>query len=474
MEHGMSEQDRIAGTLLGTAAGDALGAGYEFQHPPFDEIAMIGGGLGDFAPGEWTDDTSMAACIAEVTATGTVDLAAIGDRFLAWQRSGPPDMGNLTRAVLERANDGGDLARAAAAYFAANPKGAGGNGALMRTAPVASTHLGDDPAIAASAREIAYLTHADPLAGDSCVLWSIAIDRAIRKQRLDGIHDGLTLLPEERRGYWTDVIVAAETNSPGSFTPNGFTVTALQAAYAAVVQTPIPHHMPAVHLQATLDAAVRIGHDTDTVAAIAGGLLGARWGASAIPFRWRRMLHGWPGLDATDLVRLAILTSRGGAPMANGWPLAPSLAGEGDPPYQVPLPGDDGVVLGNLPALANAAGDLDVVVSLCRVGTEQVPAGLEHHEVWLFDQGGDEANPHLAFVLDDVVDAIRTLRAEGKRVFLHCVGGRSRTPAVAAAYLADHEGISTADALVRVAAVIPHHDRHNTSFLRALADLDGA
>jgi ADP-ribosyl-[dinitrogen reductase] hydrolase len=63
---------------------------------------MIGGGLGDFAPGEWTDDTSMAICIAEVTATGTVDLEAIGDRFLAWARatrrtSGSPRAGAGTR-----------------------------------------------------------------------------------------------------------------------------------------------------------------------------------------------------------------------------------------------------------------------------------------------------------------------------------------------------------------------------------------
>jgi hypothetical protein len=69
--------------------------------------------------------------------------------------------------------------------------------------------------------------------------------------------------------------------------PNGFVVTALQAAYAAIRQTPVPADDPARHLQDALVAAVRIGHDTDTVAAIAGGLLGARWGASAVPATWR-------------------------------------------------------------------------------------------------------------------------------------------------------------------------------------------
>ncbi len=68
------------------------------------------------------------------------------------------------------------------------------------------------------------------------------------------------------------------------------------------------------HLQDALHAAVRIGDDTDTVAAIAGALLGARWGASAVPEKWRRAVHGWPGRAAGDLVSLAALTV-GGAGM---------------------------------------------------------------------------------------------------------------------------------------------------------------
>ena len=307
------DEDRIAGTLLGMAAGDALGAGYEFEPPPVDEIGMIGGGLGPFAPGEWTDDTAMAVCIAEVTAAGTVDPSAIGDRFLAWYRSDPPDVGNATRAVLGAARSGAELPAVAADLLVRRPHGAAGNGALMRTAPVALAHLGDDAAIAHSARTVAALTHADPLAGDSCVLWSIAIDRAVRELRLDGVHDGLTLLPPERRERWRRALVDAEEEPASRWTPNGYTVTALQAAYAAVVHTPIDPGDPHRHLPAALETAVRIGDDTDTVAAIAGALLGARWGAAAVPDRWRRMLHGWPGLDAAGLVRLALLTASGGA-----------------------------------------------------------------------------------------------------------------------------------------------------------------
>ncbi len=311
---GLVSRDRIAGTLLGMAAGDALGAGYEFAGPPKGEVAMIGGGLGGFAPGEWTDDTSMAVCIAEVAATGAIDLEAIGERFLQWHRSGPKDIGISTAAVLGRAASGRELPSSARAYLYAHPKGAAGNGALMRTAPVALTHLGDDGSIATAARAVAELTHADPLAGDSCVLWCVAIDRAVREDRLDGVRDGLDLLPESRRDLWSDALARAEQSSPREFTPNGFTVTALQAAYSAVVHTPIPAGDPALHLRNALVEAVRIGDDTDTVAAIAGMVLGARWGASAVPAEWRDVLHGWPGLRAPDLERLAVLTAaRGGA-----------------------------------------------------------------------------------------------------------------------------------------------------------------
>lgn len=311
-------QDRVAGALVAMAAGDALGAGYEFATPPRGEVAMIGGGLGDFAPGEWTDDTSMAVCIAEVTASGRLDLEAIGARFLDWLRSGPADIGISTAAVLRSARSAGALPAAAAAYLADHPRGGAGNGALMRTAPVALNHLGDDAALAADARAVAELTHADPLAGDSCVLWCVAIDRAVREDRLDGVHDGLALLPEERRARWAAALADAEEQPLSTFIDNGFTVTALQAAYGAVVQTPVPTAdptgpaaYPTGHLEAALTASVRIGGDTDTVAAIAGMLLGARWGAAAVPDPWRSMLHGWPGLRAEDLERLALRTAFG-------------------------------------------------------------------------------------------------------------------------------------------------------------------
>ncbi len=81
-------------------------------------------------------------------------------------------------------------------------------------------------------------------------------------------------------------------------------VSALQAAWSAIVHTPVPHEAPSRHLDHALETAIRIGDDTDTVAAIAGGLLGARWGAESVPSPWRTMLHGYPGITGEDLVAL--------------------------------------------------------------------------------------------------------------------------------------------------------------------------
>src|SRR3954452_11849461 len=245
-----TQQDRAAGVLLAQACGDALGVPYEFKARLRDEDQpqMIGGGLGPYAPGEYSDDTQMAVCIARIAATGA-DLRSdealdeIAEAFLDWRFNGASDVGNQTSAVLSAARRGegrpADRMRAAARALHEQTGKTAGNGALMRTAPVALAHLGDDEAIAAAARGVAELTHADPLAGDSCVLWCIAIDRAIRDGRLDGVYDGLRLIDSERRMQWEQWLREAEArgSSPADFSPNGFTVRALQAAYCAIRRT---------------------------------------------------------------------------------------------------------------------------------------------------------------------------------------------------------------------------------------------
>ncbi|MFL0579185.1 ADP-ribosylglycohydrolase family protein [Dietzia sp. 179-F 9C3 NHS] len=314
--------DRAAGALLGAAVGDALGAGYEFGSAPLgpEGPRMIGGGLGDFAPGEWTDDTAMTWCVAEVAATGAdlrseAALTAIARNFRAWLDSGPPDVGVQTRAVLRDAGPEPTPARLAEATARHHERSGGrsaGNGSLMRTAPVALAHLGDRPAIAEAAHAVSALTHFDPVAGQACALWCLAIDHAVRHAEFD-LRGGLELLESGARTYWAGVIDAAEEGPPERFTANGWVVEAFQAAWSSIHHTPVPGGDPGGHLPAALATAVGIGMDTDTVAAIAGALLGARWGAAAVPGEWRRICHGYPGLTGDELVTYASDTDPSGS-----------------------------------------------------------------------------------------------------------------------------------------------------------------
>lgn len=448
-----AQHDRAAGVLLGTAVGDALGVPYEFAAPPApgERAEMLGGGLGDFAPGEWSDDTSMAVAIAEVAATGA-DLTdedaldAVVRGLLRWYDGSPADIGVQTRAVLGRvssrlaAGESGParIAREEAAAYAARHERSAGNGALMRTAAVALAHLDDRAGCAEAARLVAELTHADPLAGDSCVLWCEAIRVAVLEGRIDVV-SGLDLVPVTRRVTWAHWLGEVQHQPGRRWAPNGFTVTALQAALAAVLHTPEPAELPeqasfrCLHLQDALHAAVRTGDDTDTVAAIAGGLLGARWGASAVPWHWRRAVHGWPGRRARDLVGLAALTVRGGEPDASGWPVKADVDYGTARSEPVPHPRDRGVLLGTAGARRSGA---TAVVSLCRVGAAQ--AGSLGADVVvesrLVDSDDSVDNPHLGFALRDAAAAVRGLREEGHTVLVHCVAAQQRTPSVAVAY----------------------------------------
>ncbi|MGE2731752.1 ADP-ribosylglycohydrolase family protein [Mycolicibacterium vaccae] len=312
-----AQQDRIEGVLLATAAGDALGAPYEFEPPrgPELDVTMSGGGV--WAPGEWTDDTAMAIAIAEVAASGEDlrDEAAqdrIVSRWLEWSRD-TKDIGIQTSSVLRTASIGtvitAQRARDASRELHASTGRTAGNGSLMRTVPVALAYLNDEDAMVEAARVISELTHFDPDAAEACVLWCSAIRHAVLTAELD-VRGGLRHLDTQRQAFWAERLDEAERSRPADFPNNGWVVSALQAAWSAIATT-VPAEDPdrgtlrTDHLRDALDAAVRGGFDTDTVAAIAGGLLGAAYGASAVPLEWRQLLHGWPGMTAEELVRLA-------------------------------------------------------------------------------------------------------------------------------------------------------------------------
>lgn len=418
--------DRAAGVLFGLACGDAL-------RPSGD------------TPGEYSVNTELAVAIAQIAATG----AELG---------GPESLYKVAGRI--RATPGSLPAAAAG---------------------IALAHLDNPRAMVKTVQALCRITGDGVLTGEACLLWCSGIRHAVLDGDLHGCRKGLELLPERRRGLWASWLGAAESGLL-SVTPifDEPAVASLLSAWSAITTTPRVATSPSAgtfdcqHLQHALASAA-----TARTAAAAGALLGALWGASAIPARWQLLLSGPIGLRASDLVRLAILAAWRGRPDASGWPAASHHSPEiGIKPIMVRHPHDPGLLLGNL-ALATASGraelGVDAVVSLCRTGTldfAQCAASAARLQVWMVDYPGDNAHPH--FVVDQAAVAVAELRAQGKKVLLHCSAGRSRTPAVAARYATQALGVPPTPALDALRAALgPAGMRINPELRAVLYELAG-
>jgi ADP-ribosylglycohydrolase len=303
MDGSVTRRDRVAGGLLGVHAGDALGAAVEFsswadirQRYPNGVTEIVGGGPFGWAPGNATDDTDLTrAVLLAHLEPGEDVVRTAADNMLRWLsgdwpgRDGKPprDVGVATRAGLERYR----LCRDPRACGAG--AGRAGNGSLMRCLPTALAV--DDPGLRVQlSMEISAITHDDPRCEVACAAYNeiaaallsgagtaeavdAGLDAAVRlnvRKVADAIGYGRQLRPQM-------LVRTGETYLDDEAA--GFVLDSLSLAVAAVLD---PRPLPDV-----LVDIVRIGHDTDTNAAIAGGLLGVRDGADAIPERWERVLQ---------------------------------------------------------------------------------------------------------------------------------------------------------------------------------------
>ncbi|CAK9780566.1 ADP-ribosylglycohydrolase [Cutaneotrichosporon oleaginosum] len=323
MSHALTLFDRALGVVLASAAGDALGAPYETSETM--QEALAAGAPVHFTSseaweqGEWTDDTAMAIPLLEANARGLdvstgAGLDYVGARWLEWGTEGPDagkGIGRQTLLVFVQVLRGQEgvqsdhqavrplhvrMTEEAAEVQESLGRGAG-NGCLMRVGPLALGYLGpeDGNRLADAARKQARLTHHEPDAGDAAVLWSLAIRHAVLTGQAD-LRGQLVYLPEDRRALWAERLDAAEKGTTYDFIKNNWVVTALQCAWIAV--------RSGSDARSTLVAAVKGLGDTDTIAAIAGALAGALYGAHSVPPDWREKLHGWPGYTTVDMERL--------------------------------------------------------------------------------------------------------------------------------------------------------------------------
>ncbi|MFJ9869592.1 ADP-ribosylglycohydrolase family protein [Streptomyces sp. NPDC101165] len=283
-----SRTERAAGALLGSAVGDALGAPFEFgpegafsarfPHPGHG-AEMCGGGGWD--PGEATDDTQMAVLTAEsLLERGGMDLPDVFRRFRRWAGADPKDIGLQTEAVL---TSGASWDTAAAQHFGTNQRAAG-NGALMRAAPSA-VHFARHgrEATMDAARRLSALTHGDPAAWEGTAVLHELIRVALTgEDPLTAVPDTLAALhPDHRARYATVLVPDWHPDRATEF--NGAVWPCLGSAVWALRTT--------ASYEGAVRAAIDLGGDTDTVAAVAGALAGAVYGIDAVPERWTELLH---------------------------------------------------------------------------------------------------------------------------------------------------------------------------------------
>ncbi len=285
--------DRCRGSLVGLAAGDALGVPLEFQPPgSFHPITgMIGGGPFGLKPGQWTDDTSMALCLAEsLIECGEFNPQDQMRRYVRWYRQGYLsstgacfDIGNTVRQALERFETSGNPIAGSTDPYSA------GNGSLMRLAPVALYYHRQPETAIAMAAESSRTTHAAPAAVDACRYMAGLILGALHGSTKDELL-GERFCPVP--GLWERSPLAREVDrvASGSFKERqppdvrgtGYVVQSLEAALWAF-------HLASSFEEGSL-LAVNLGDDADTTGAIYGQLAGAYYGLEAIPLSWREKL----------------------------------------------------------------------------------------------------------------------------------------------------------------------------------------
>ncbi len=276
--------------MLGLAVGDALGTTLEFRpagtFTPIDDI--IGGGPFHLEPGQWTDDTSMALCLAaSLVETGGFDPADQVERYLRWLREGYMsstgarfDVGNTVRAALAKYETSKNP------YSGPTAADTAGNGSLMRLAPVPLFFAADVGQAIGRAGDSSRTTHGAPDAVHACRYFA-----ALLLGALSGV-DKQTLLAANYTpvpGLWeaTPLSAAVAEVAAGSFKDptaeqieaGGYVVETLQAALWAFFTTD--------DFRSGALRAVNLGDDADTTGAVYGQLAGAYYGIESIPTDWR-------------------------------------------------------------------------------------------------------------------------------------------------------------------------------------------
>ena len=288
-----TREDRYVGCLLGLAVGDALGTTLEFTSPgSFDPIDdMVGGGPFSLKPGQWTDDTSMALCLAEsLIKCGEFRPTDQMERYVRWWKDGHLsstgrcfDIGDTTRDSLARFQRTGDP------YAGSTDSESAGNGSIMRLASAPMFYAADAEEAMDKAADSSRTTHGAQAAVDACRYMAGIIVGALRGEAKDTLlRHAYTPAP----GSWDDAPLHPEIadiaagsfkrKNPPEIRGTGYVVKSLEAALWAFYNSN--------DFKTGVLLAVNLGEDADTTGAVYGQIAGAYYGAADIPESWREKI----------------------------------------------------------------------------------------------------------------------------------------------------------------------------------------
>jgi ADP-ribosylglycohydrolase len=289
----METTERYRGSLLGLAVGDAVGTTLEFKPPgsftPIED--MVGGGPFHLQPGQWTDDTSMALCLAEslIEQQGFNPVHQL-QKYLQWYREGYLsstgrcfDIGNTTIDGLRQ------FEKTQEPYCGSTDPRSAGNGSIMRLAPVPLFYAKRPLEAIAKSAESSRTTHQATVAVEACrYLGALIVGAVNGVSREELLSKRYSPVP----GYWEKNPLVEEIDEialgsfkhrqPPEIQGSGYVVKSLEAALWAFYNS---HSFREGCL-----LAVNLGDDADTTGAVYGQLAGAFYGESGIPESWRSQL----------------------------------------------------------------------------------------------------------------------------------------------------------------------------------------
>lgn len=309
----MGLEDRATGSCLGLALGDALGAPFEFlraRNVP-DPIPALERPWLDRPPGSTTDDTALARNLMRSLAERSrFDPGDVVARHLEWFRTEPPDVGTITGKVLREVDRGEDAAAAARLIWEQRgPEVSAGNGSVMYCAPLGVAYAHRPRELPELASALSGLTHHDERCRTACVAVTLAVAALVRGEPAeDAARSALAAVLAREGGEELEFLAeAAGSPRPIDGPDQGFVLFTAGVAFQALLRGGDP--------ETELRRVVALGGDTDTNAAVAGALLGARDGVRALPRPWLERLQDRDSIvtEALALVPLARLGAQSGA-----------------------------------------------------------------------------------------------------------------------------------------------------------------